>query len=281
VTLGPRAASTVAVVGGDSVFDPTAVISRPPGGMREVIERWTELQPLVRAWWEAGPEPIGSLSETALLAPILDPGKILTVGNNYRGGTAPAPASPPVSAKLASAIIGPADAITWDSSLAQQVDYEVELAVVIGRVARHLEVATALDAVFGYTCLNDVAARDPRYAGDQWLTAKSLDTFCPLGPCIVTKDEVPEPNNLALKCEVSGDVLQAGRTSETYFSVEEILAFLSHAFTLYPGDIISTGTPPGTGVTRHPPRFLRDGDVVAIEIERIGRLENRVQIDSD
>jgi 2-keto-4-pentenoate hydratase/2-oxohepta-3-ene-1,7-dioic acid hydratase in catechol pathway len=278
VTVGPESSPVIGVVVDDMIFDPSPIAGRVTRGMREIMERGGDLHGRVASWLASDPDPIGSVGELPLLAPILDPGKILTIGNNYPGGSAPPPSSPPVSAKLASAIIGPESAITWDPSMAEQIDYEVELGVVIGRHARNLKEETALDAVFGYTCLNDVAARDDSYSGDQWLRAKSFDTFCPLGPWIVTADEIAEPNDLRLTCELSGEVLQDGHTSDTYFSVQEILAFLSRFFTLHPGDVISTGTPPGTGASREPPRFLRDGDIVVIEIERIGRLRNPVSV---
>jgi 2-keto-4-pentenoate hydratase/2-oxohepta-3-ene-1,7-dioic acid hydratase in catechol pathway len=135
-------------------------------------------------------------------------------------------------------------------------------------------VADALSHVFGYTALNDVSARDLQFGDGQWVRGKSLDTFCPMGPAIVTADEIDDPQDLAISCTVGGERLQAARTSAMYFGIAEIISYCSQSFTLEPGDVIATGTPGGVGVFRDPPRFLGDGDRVVVEIERIGRLEN-------
>jgi 2-keto-4-pentenoate hydratase/2-oxohepta-3-ene-1,7-dioic acid hydratase in catechol pathway len=171
-------------------------------------------------------------------------------------------------------VVGPGAEIRWDAGLTSQVDYEAELAVVIGRVARSVSEDRALDHVAGYTCLNDVSARDLQFADGQWSRGKSLDTFCPMGPALVTPDEVGDPQDLAICCTVGNERLQEGHTSQMYFSVAQIISHCSRAFTLEPGDVIATGTPAGVGVFRDPPRFLAAGDVVTVEIERIGRLQN-------
>jgi 2-keto-4-pentenoate hydratase/2-oxohepta-3-ene-1,7-dioic acid hydratase in catechol pathway len=154
------------------------------------------------------------------------------------------------------------------------VDYEAELGVVIGTTARRVSAEGAYAYVAGYTCLNDVSARDLQFGDKQWVRGKSLDTFCPMGPWLVTRDELPDPHTLAIRCSVNGELLQDSNTSELIFGVPELVSFLSHAFTLLPGDVIATGTPSGVGVFRKPPRFLKDGDAVVVEIEGIGRLEN-------
>jgi 2-keto-4-pentenoate hydratase/2-oxohepta-3-ene-1,7-dioic acid hydratase in catechol pathway len=219
-----------------------------------------------------------SLSDAELLAPVPRPGKVVAIGRNYREhateeGVEPPPA-PLMFAKWPSAIVGPRAEIRWDPTLTRQVDYEAELAVVIGRRARNVDVVDALDHVFGYTCLNDVSARDLQFGDGQWTRGKSLDTFCPMGPALVTPDEVGNPQDLAIRCTVGDDVVQDARTSAMYFGVAEIISYCSRSFTLEPGDVIATGTPGGVGVFRDPPRFLDDGDRVAVEIEKIGRLEN-------
>jgi len=222
------------------------------------------------------------IADVRLLAPLPAPPKIVAIGLNYVDHAAEAraalPTEPLVFAKFPSAIVGPGDPITWDSSLTTGVDFEAELGVVIGRTARRVSPERALDHVFAYTCLNDVSARDLQFADGQWVRGKSLDSFCPLGPWLVTVDEVPDPQSLAISCEVSGEVLQTGSTADMIFGVAELIARLSRSFSLEPGDLIATGTPPGVGWYRDPRRLLRDGDVVVVSIERIGRLINPVSV---
>ena len=182
-------------------------------------------------------------------------------------------------AKWSTSVIGHRDEIRWDPTLTSQVDFVAELAVVIGRRARRVREADAFDFVLGYTCLNDVSARDLQFRDSQWVRGKSLDTFCPIGPQVVTRDEIPDPGNLAISCTVNGERLQAARTSEMLFSVAQIISYASRSFTLAPGDVIATGTPPGVGAFRRPPRFLIDGDVVTVTIERIGTLTNVGRVD--
>jgi 2-keto-4-pentenoate hydratase/2-oxohepta-3-ene-1,7-dioic acid hydratase in catechol pathway len=151
---------------------------------------------------------------------------------------------------------------------------------VIGRPARRVPVADALEYVLGYTCLNDVSARDLQFGDGQWTRGKSLDTFCPMGPVLVTADELRDAGDLAITCSVGGEVLQDSRTSRMFFSIPEIVSYCSMSFTLEPGDVIATGTPSGVGVFRKPPRFLADGDRVSVEIERIGVLENVCRVEA-
>jgi 2-keto-4-pentenoate hydratase/2-oxohepta-3-ene-1,7-dioic acid hydratase in catechol pathway len=212
------------------------------------------------------------------LAPVPRPGKVVAIGRNYRAhadeeGVDP-PAAPLIFSKWSSSVVGHGSPIRWAADLTAQVDFEAELAVVIGRVARNVTVDEALDHVLGYTCLNDVSARDLQFADGQWVRGKSLDTFCPMGPVLVTADEIGDPQRLAISCTVEAERLQEASTAQMYFSVAEIISYCSAAFTLEPGDVIATGTPGGVGVFREPPRFLAAGDRVAVEIERIGRLEN-------
>ena len=214
------------------------------------------------------------------LGPPLQPGKIVAIGLNYldhiRESNLPRPAQPLVFAKFPSSVTGPNDSIVVDSELTTQVDWEVELGVVVGRRMRDVGVDAALDYVFGYTVCNDVSARDVQFSESQWTRGKSFDTFCPLGPVVVTADEIPDPQVLALGTRVNGEVTQDSSTAEMLFAVAELLAFCSRNFTLEPGDLLLTGTPWGCGYFMDPRRALQVGDVVECEVERIGVLRNGV-----
>ncbi len=221
--------------------------------------------------------------DPALLhAPISNPQKIIAIGRNYAAhaieqGTKP-PDHPVMFAKYPTAIIGPNDTIEWSAALTQQVDAEAELAVIIGKRARNVSAADALNYVAGYTVCNDVSARDLQFSDKQYTRGKSLDTFCPLGPWIVTRDEIPDPQNLLVRGLWNGTVMQEANTGEMSFGVATLIEFISRAFTLLPGDIISTGTPHGVGVFRNPPVFLQNGDTVTIEVEGVGTLTNRCRV---
>ena len=208
------------------------------------------------------------------------PGKIVAIGLNYldhiREAQMEAPASPLVFAKLTTSVIGDGDAIEIDRSLTQRVDWEVELAVVVGRTMRSIAEADALDHVFGYTVANDVSARDLQMGDGQWVRGKSLDTFCPLGPVVVPAAEIPDPQALGLRTRVNGETVQDSTTAEMVFGVARLLSHCSRAFTLEPGDVVLTGTPWGCGEFMDPPRSLRHGDVVEVEVEGIGTLRNPV-----
>jgi 2-keto-4-pentenoate hydratase/2-oxohepta-3-ene-1,7-dioic acid hydratase in catechol pathway len=222
------------------------------------------------------------LSAATLLAPVSWPQKVLAIGLNYADharetGQTP-PSSPITFAKMGNSIVGPGAAVTWSADASAEVDYEAELAVVIGRRASHVPVARALDHVLGYTCCNDVSARDAQFRDGQWVRGKSFDSFCPLGPWIVTTDEIPDPQVLGVRCRVNGETLQSGSTADMIFGVAEVVSYLSRFLTLEPGDVIATGTPAGVGFTRTPPVFLRDGDLVEVEIEGIGCLANPVAV---
>jgi 2-keto-4-pentenoate hydratase/2-oxohepta-3-ene-1,7-dioic acid hydratase in catechol pathway len=174
-------------------------------------------------------------------------------------------------------VIGPGETIRIPPIIGQ-ADYEAELAVVVGRAARNVPESEALDYVFGYMNANDVSSRDLQFSeGGQWTRSKSIDTFCPLGPYIATRDEVPDPQDLSIRCVLNGEVMQDGTTSKMIFSVAELVSFLSQGMTLVPGDIIVTGTPPGVGSARDPQVWLKDGDEVTIEIEGLGTLTNPVE----
>jgi 2-keto-4-pentenoate hydratase/2-oxohepta-3-ene-1,7-dioic acid hydratase in catechol pathway len=219
-------------------------------------------------------------SQIRVIAPLSRPSKIVCVGLNYRDHCREhgfdIPQSPILFAKFPSAIIGPGDGIEWPEGVSSQVDYEAELAVVIGKQGRHIAADQALDYVAGYTILNDISARDVQFADGQWIRGKSFDTFCPVGPYLVTPDEVEDPQQLAIRCWVNDQLVQDSTTSEMIFSVAELLAFISRTSTLLPGDIIATGTPSGVGSARTPPVLLKRGDVVKVAIENLGCLENPV-----
>jgi len=227
----------------------------------------------------AAAQPI-ALGEVELLAPVRRPGKIMAIGLNYldhclEQGLTP-PERPTLFTKFTTSVNDAGGQIRWDPALTQMVDYEAELAVVIGKRARRVQASDAYDYVFGYTCLNDVSARDLQKADGQWVRAKSLDTFCPIGPVVVTVDELPDPHNLSIRSWVNGELRQSSNTKHLIHNVPDLVAFLSAAFTLNPGDIITTGTPGGVGLHRNPPTFLQPGDHIVVEVEDIGRLENTV-----
>jgi 2-keto-4-pentenoate hydratase/2-oxohepta-3-ene-1,7-dioic acid hydratase in catechol pathway len=212
--------------------------------------------------------------------PIARPGKIVCVGLNYRDhaeeqGLEP-PERPLLFAKWPNAVIGPGEPIILHEA-AKEVDYEAELGVVIGRRARAVTPDEALGVVAGYVCVNDVTARDLQFGDGQWTRGKSLDTFCPVGPALAPASEIGDVGSLGIRCLVNGEVLQDSSTANMIFDVAEIVAFASEAITLEPGDLIATGTPAGVGYARTPPRLLRPGDEVTVEIERVGRLTNPVR----
>jgi acylpyruvate hydrolase len=216
-----------------------------------------------------------------LVAPIPKPGKIVAVARNYAAhaselGAAAAPSEPVLFLKATSALAGPEDDIVLPSATTQ-VDFEGELAVVIGRRARRVAAREALSYVAGYTVANDVSARDFQNQRGQHFIGKSCDSFAPMGPVLVTADEIDDPQDLAITTRVSGETMQSARTKEMIFPVTELIAFVTKLMTLEPGDVILTGTPAGVGMARKPPRWLHDGDVVEIEIERVGRLHNYVR----
>ena len=226
--------------------------------------------------------PHFALEEVTLGPPVPHPPNIVCVGRNYPSHVAEEDANPPPSpllfSKHTSALRGPADPIEWADSLTDQVDFEVELAVVIGRPTRNVTTGDALDSVFGYMIANDVSARDVQFGDGQWYRGKSLEGFFPTGPYLSTAAEIPDPRGMELRCRVNGREMQTGNTSEMLFSIPEIISYCSRSFTLLPGDIISTGTPSGVGVFRDPPVFLGDGDVVEAEISGLGTLVNECRI---
>jgi 2-keto-4-pentenoate hydratase/2-oxohepta-3-ene-1,7-dioic acid hydratase in catechol pathway len=227
------------------------------------------------------------LADVRLLAPLEPRQDLIALGLNYKTHVAEAsgatqqaapPKQPILFGKAATSVIGPDAEIRIDPNVTTQVDWEVELAVVIGRSGRDIPADRAVDHIFGYTVANDVSARDLQFLdGGQWYRGKSLDTFCPLGPWIVTADELGDARGLRLTLRVNGVTKQDASTDDLIFAIPEIIASASSGRTLYPGDVILTGTPGGVGFSRKPPEFLHAGDVVEAEIERIGVLRNAVR----
>ncbi|NUQ38642.1 MAG: fumarylacetoacetate hydrolase family protein [Caldilineales bacterium] len=227
----------------------------------------------------AAAQPI-PLASVQIEAPIARPGKIIAVGLNYLDHVQEQNLTPPdrptLFTKFSTAVNRHLGVIRWDPTLTQRVDYEAELAVIIGQQARRVPKAAAYDYIFGYTCLNDITARDLQRGDKQWVRGKSLDTFCPIGPIVVTPDELPDPHTLDIRCWVNEELRQASNTRHLIYDVPTLLEICAAAFTLEPGDIITTGTPGGVGDFRTPPTYLRPGDRLVVEIEGIGRLENLV-----
>lgn len=221
------------------------------------------------------------LDDVGVYAPITNPSKVVAIGLNYldharETGMEP-PKKPIFFSKYATAIIGPKSPVVLPpTDLSNEVDYEVELAVVIGKAARNVSEDEAMDYIFGYTILNDISARDLQFEDGQWVKGKSLDTFAPMGPWVVTKDEIPDPHNLRIGLSLNGEIMQNSSTSNLIFKIPQLIAYLSRLFTLRPGDVIATGTPHGVGMALDPKRYLKPGDTMVCEIERIGALENPV-----
>lgn len=215
------------------------------------------------------------LDEVALLAPVPRPGKIICVGRNYLAHIAEldkdVPVEPILFAKFANSIV-PSGATVVMPPQTEMVDWEAELGVIIGRTAKNVSRDEALDVVAGYTCMNDLSARDLQRRTGQWTRGKAIDGFLPMGPALVTPDEVRDPHDLRVRCLVEGEVQQDGNTSEMIFDIPTLISFISETITLEPGDVIATGTPPGVGAGQDPPRFLQSGETVVVEIERVGRL---------
>lgn len=247
-----------------------------------LIEGGARAIDLARRISGAAPSPAAVHDPAAIrwLPPVSTPGKIVAVGQNYmdhvREQKVEPPKVPVLFSKAPTSVIGPGDEIRWPDGLTGKVDPEVELGVVIGVPTRGVDAEAALRRVFGYTILNDVSARDLQFSDQQWVRGKSLDTFCPLGPVLVTADEIPDPQALRLSLAVNGRTWQDSSTSEMIFPVRELMEFISRGITLLPGDLIATGTPNGVGYFQKPPAFLQPGDKLRLEIEAIGVLENTV-----
>ncbi|MCY4537347.1 MAG: fumarylacetoacetate hydrolase family protein [Chloroflexi bacterium] len=277
----------------DGAYRPGAIVERSGrNAIADLQAADASLPPSIRALLEAGPsalrkaaaaaEAANDLVDTAtvnLAAPIPNPDKILCIGLNYADHAAesgqPLPDYPIVFSKYSNTLIGAGDAIVLPK-VTEMVDYEAELGFVIGKRARHVSEDDALEYVAGYLNVNDVSARDYQTRTSQWTMGKSFDTFAPMGPALVTADEVPDPQDLAIRLWIGDEALQDSSTSQLIFNVPQLVANISEVMTLIPGDIVSTGTPPGVGAARRPPRWLRPGETVNMEIEGLGVLSNPV-----
>jgi 2-keto-4-pentenoate hydratase/2-oxohepta-3-ene-1,7-dioic acid hydratase in catechol pathway len=277
---------SLGVLLGDRVVAATDLTPDAPATMDALLADPDAGLAQLRGAAAAAPDPAGTpLEQVRLLAPLPRPRNVICIGRNYaehanEEGLEP-PDAPAVFLKTTTSVVAHGDDIVWDPSYTTQVDYEAELAVVIGTTARHVPVERALDHVLGYTCLNDVSARDLQFADLQWSRGKSLDTFCPMGPALVTPDEVGDPQQLAVRCLLNGQVVQEASTKVMFHSIAEVISYCSRAFTLHPGDVIATGTPGGVGIFRDPPLLLADGDEVVVEIEKVGTLINRCRTVGD
>jgi 2-keto-4-pentenoate hydratase/2-oxohepta-3-ene-1,7-dioic acid hydratase in catechol pathway len=278
---GPRACGDI---GGEYV-DVNAADPQMPATVRSLLNLGLDGQK--KAWKSLARGPVRhDPSRVRLLAPVPDPQKIICIGLNYRDHAAesgvPAPEEPILFSKYPSALIGHGEMIILPY-VSQQVDYEAELVVVIGRSGRHIPRERAFEYVGGYAVGHDVSARDWQLnkPGKQWMAGKTFDTFAPVGPVLVTPDEVADPHKLGIRLRLNGQTMQESSTSQLIFGVDELIAYVSQIFTLEPGDLIFTGTPPGVGMARKPPVWLKPGDTVEVEIDQLGTLRNSVAAEPD
>ncbi|MEM9589556.1 MAG: fumarylacetoacetate hydrolase family protein [Planctomycetota bacterium] len=271
----------------DPITGPTYALYRdamicPVAGLADKVADGDEKLALNSRWWEQLNEPEADAwlpAPTRLLPPVPNPEKIICIGLNYldhaiETGAEP-PTEPVVFSKFNTALVGHGDTIELPPN-SNQVDYEAELVVVIGRDTKNVSVDAAMDHVLGYCCGHDVSARDWQKGrpGGQWLLGKTFDTFAPLGPALVLKDEVADPGNLGVRMHLNGQTVQDSTTAQLIFDIPTLISHLSSIFTLRAGDLIYTGTPPGVGAARQPPLFLKPGDVCEVEIESVGKLSN-------
>jgi acylpyruvate hydrolase len=268
-TIGPNSDEWLLEI--NSTLD---VIRRGAAGLREIDSLLTTIAP------GKSRLPIAAHSiDSIRFLPAVHAGKILAIGRNYadhaiEGGSAP-PKAPLIFNKLPNSLSAHDQPIVLPT-ISAQVDYEAELAVVIGRTARRVTEADALDYVFGYTLINDVSARDLQYGDGQWTRGKGLDTFAPLGPFITTRDEIADVHALKIEGRLNGEVMQSSNTGKMIFKVPYLVSYISQGISLEPGDVIATGTPDGVGIFRKPPVLLKAGDVFEVEIERLGLLRNTI-----
>jgi len=271
------------LISSDEILDLTPLIAVEDLTAYQILECFNlDNRTFTKEKLSGGNLPKVRRDEIEICAPIPRPGKIICIGLNYRNHAIESgmeiPKSPIIFSKFSNCAIGSNETILLPEG-SEQVDYEAELAVVIGRKAKNVKAENAMNYVFGYTNLNDVSARDFQFADGQWQRGKSCDTFAPIGEFVATTDEITDPHNLQIQFRLNGETLQNSNTNELIFKIPELIEFLSKSFTLEPGDIIATGTPPGVGFARKPPIFLNDGDRVEVEIEGLGILLNRVKKD--
>lgn len=273
------------VLDGDQVID-LAAAGCPvdeTGDLLRIVRGGDAMLERVREALHSPRRRVFDLEEVTVTAPLHNPSKIIAVGLNYidhcEEAKLPVPKEPVLFTKWPNSITGPYDELHWPEKVTREVDYEVELGVVIGRRGRNISEKDALDYVCGYTVVNDVSARDLQFANaKQWDRGKSLDTFCPWGPYIVTRDEVGDPHKLDVRTVLNGKEMQKSNTSKLVFNINQIIAYASQGTTLMPGDLIPTGTPFGVGFSRTPPVFLKHGDICECEVERVGKIINKVNL---
>lgn len=272
----------VEVRDGGDIVDLCAGDSSIPSDMRSFIEGGQKTLLAAKSVIDRGGSVIPRDS-VKIVAPIYNPDKVLCVGMNYKDHCgeqdAPVPIEPVIFNKFPSSIIGPTEDLQYPEET-QKLDWEVELTIVIGKDAKRVQESDAMNYVFGYTVAHDVSARDwqlePGKNGGQWLIGKAMDGFCPLGPAIVMKEDINDPHNLGLRCRVNGVTKQDSNTNQLVHKTAAMVSFISRFMTLRPGDVILTGTPPGVGVFRKPPEYLKRGDVVECEIDGIGKVVNKI-----
>jgi len=277
VTFQRNGSAEPGVLSGDDVvglkaagFATLLTIIQGGFGARQRVQKWLDKPPA---------EDVTPLANVKLVAPLPRPPKIICVGLNYRDHAIESkmeiPKVPTIFSKYATSIIGPGENIILPR-LSSKPDYEAEFAFVIGKGGRHIPAERWQDHIFGYTNFNDVSARDYQMATTQWMMGKTFDTFAPMGPAIVTADEIKDPHALDIQMIINGEVLQNSNTKNLIFRIPDLIEYLSGVFTLEPGDIVSTGTPAGVGFSRNPPRWLRPGDDVVVRISGLGELRNSV-----
>jgi 2-keto-4-pentenoate hydratase/2-oxohepta-3-ene-1,7-dioic acid hydratase in catechol pathway len=273
---GPRPAVLV----GDRYVDLHATDPRFPTSVREILADPALLADARNAAARAGSVSVPA-AQARLHAPVPDPQKVICVGLNYRDhaleSKMPIPREPVLFSKFASALVGHDEPIVVPK-VSTKVDYEAELVIVIGQRGRRIPESRAMEHVAGYSIGHDVSARDWQLEkdGKQWMVGKTFDTFAPVGPCLVTRDEVPDPHKLGIRLRIDGKTMQNSNTEQMIFSVSQLVSYLSVVFTLEPGDLVFTGTPPGIGHALNPPVYLRGGEVAEVEIESLGVLRNPV-----
>jgi acylpyruvate hydrolase len=280
VTFTHQGRTRIGLLSGTSVLD---LSQARPGLPRTMLEFLTAGEPVLQqarsALAESLPAALIPANEVTLLAPIPRPGKLICMGHNYLDHTATVPGQlpeyPELFLKASSSVTAPGAPVVVPPA-SPYIDYEAEFCFVIGRTAKRVSEVEAMDYVAGYTLLNDVTARDYTRRATQWMLGKSFDTFAPLGPYLVTKDEVPDPHSLELSMTVNGEERQHSNTRNLIFTIPFLVSYISQAQTLEPGDVVSTGTPSGSGAGRKPPVFLKAGDQMCIRVEKIGELSNPV-----
>jgi 2-keto-4-pentenoate hydratase/2-oxohepta-3-ene-1,7-dioic acid hydratase in catechol pathway len=243
------------------------------GSMIDLIEQGARVKPKGHAL---------PLEKTRFAPVVSRPSKIIALGLNYldhaKESKGAIPGAPLLFAKFPNSLTGHKEPIVWPAEISKKVDFEAELAVIIGKRIYRAPEDQVMEAVFGYACANDVSARDLQFSDGQWVRGKSLDTFCPIGPWIVTRDEIPNPHSLGIKSILNGTTMQDSNTNMMIFKVPEVVRFISRQITLLPGDVILTGTPHGVGAFRDPSVYMKDGDVVVVDIEKVGRLVNLCKV---